>query len=353
MELQKKEQELVVKTIEADSLTELSARQELDLTRKQAQISRYQNTRNMLIAIALISILLLLLFYNRYALKKKSGEVLARSNAELKLTLERLRETQDQLIHSEKMAGLGKLTAGIAHEIQNPLNFVRNFSESGIELFDEYRKSTNEAERAALITEIQDTLGRIKNHANRADAIVKSMLQHSRAGGAVMEAVEINNLLQDSVQLAFHSMRATSPDFRCRIVESLETIPDVQLLPQQIGRVILNLSNNAFYAMYEQMQQGKTAYEPLLKISTRMNNDIVYIILEDNGPGITPDNLQRIFEPFYTTKPSGKGTGLGLSISYDVVRQHGGDLQVESEPGKGAKFTISLPIKQSPEISAW
>jgi len=353
MELQKKEQELVVKTIEADSLTELSARQELDLTRKQAQISRYQNTRNMLIAIALISILLLLLFYNRYALKKKSGEILARSNAELKLTLERLRETQDQLIHSEKMAGLGKLTAGIAHEIQNPLNFVRNFSESGIELFDEYRKSTNEAERAALITEIQDTLGRIKNHANRADAIVKSMLQHSRAGGAVMEAVEINNLLQDSVQLAFHSMRATSPDFRCRILESLETIPDVQLLPQQIGRVILNLSNNAFYAMYEQMQQGKTAYEPLLKISTRLDNDIVYIILEDNGPGINADNLQRIFEPFYTTKPSGKGTGLGLSISYDVVRQHGGDLQVESEPGKGAKFTISLPIKQSPEMSAW
>ena len=168
-----------------------------------------------------------------------------------------------------------------------------------------------------------------------------------------MELVDINTLLQDSVQLAFHSMRATLPDFRCRIEENLETIPDVQLLPQQMGRVILNLSNNAFYAMYEQMQQGKNTEEPLLKISTRMDHDKVYIALEDNGPGIPAENLQRIFEPFYTTKPSGKGTGLGLSISYDVIRQHGGDLQVESKPGKGAKFTISLPLKQPREMSAW
>ncbi len=353
MDLQAKEHALAIKTVEADSLSELSARQELDLSRKQAQISRYENTRNMLVAISVISLLLLLLFYNRYALKKKSGEVLTRSNAELKLTLERLRDTQDQLVHSEKMAGLGKLTAGIAHEIQNPLNFVRNFSESGIELFDEYRKSTDEQEKAALIIEMQETLGRVKHHAYRADSIVKSMLQHSRAGGTKMEPVDINNLLQDSVQLAFHSMRATLTDFHCRIDESLETIPDVHLLPQQISRVILNLSNNAFYAMYEQVKQGKNMAEPLLRISTRSDGEKVYIALEDNGPGIPPENLQRIFEPFYTTKPSGKGTGLGLSISYDVVRQHGGELIAESEPGKGAKFTITLPLKQQEEKPEW
>lgn len=345
LELQRKEKELAIKTSEADSLSVVNAKHELDITRKEAQISRYQNARNLLVSVALIAILLVILFYNRYKLKKKSGEALARKNEELVLTLSQLRSAQDQLIHSEKMAGLGKLTAGIAHEIQNPLNFVRNFSESGIELLEEFSNATSEEEKAELYKELQETLGRIRHHAGRADGIVKSMLQHSRAGSSTLEKTDLNALLSDSVQLSFHSMRATLSNFQCRIEESFETLPEAEVLPQQISRVVLNLSNNAFYAMFEEGNKNEQRKDAVLKVSSFLSGDKIHLVFEDNGPGIPPQNLQRIFEPFYTTKPSGKGTGLGLSISYDIIRQHGGDLLAESSPGQGAKFTIILPVK--------
>jgi signal transduction histidine kinase len=344
MDLQVKEKELAIKTSEADSLTVLSAKQELDLARKESQISRFQNTRNMLLLISLSAILFVILFYNRYALKKKSSEELAKSNRDLMQTLEQLRSTQDQLIHAEKMAGLGKLTAGIAHEIQNPLNFVRNFSEVGVELFEEYRQSNNEQTKAELIKELEETFTRIKKHAGRADLIVKSMLQHSRAGGTTPELSEVNTLVQEGVQLAYHSMRATLSSFHCRIEEDYAELPGVRLLHQQFSRVILNLSNNAFYAMHEYQQKGNMQEEHLLKVSTAIEDNFIVVKIGDNGPGIPKENLQRIFEPFYTTKPTGKGTGLGLSISYDMIRQQGGDLQVESEEGKGATFVIKLPL---------
>ena len=344
MDLQVKEKELAIKTSEADSLTVLSAKQELDLARKESQISRFQNTRNMLLLISLSAILFVILFYNRYALKKKSSEELAKSNRDLMQTLEQLRSTQDQLIHAEKMAGLGKLTAGIAHEIQNPLNFVRNFSEVGVELFEEYRQSNNEQTKAELINELEETFTRIKKHAGRADLIVKSMLQHSRAGGTTPELSEVNTLVQEGVQLAYHSMRATLSSFHCRIEEDYAELPGVRLLHQQFSRVILNLSNNAFYAMHEYQQKGNMQKEHLLKVSTAIEDNFIVVKIGDNGPGIPKENLQRIFEPFYTTKPTGKGTGLGLSISYDMIRQQGGDLQVESEEGKGATFVIKLPL---------
>lgn len=351
MELQQKESELAVKTSEADSLSALSTQQKLDLTVKQAEIARYQNTRNMLIAFSVITFLLLLLFYNRYSLKKKSGEILARSNNELKITLQQLRDTQDQLIHSEKMAGLGKLTAGIAHEIQNPLNFVRNFSESGVELFNELKALPEGDEKQSLIQELEDTLGRIQHHANRADSIVKSMLQHSRPGGTTLEFSDINSLLQNSIQLAYHSMRATVMNFFCRIEEDLAGIPEVEVIPQQVSRVFLNIAQNAFYAVHEEMQKENLQTESVLKVTTRLNDDMSKVIIEfaDNGPGIPPENLPHIFEPFFTSKPTGKGTGLGLSISYDIIHLHGGELMVENAKDGGALFTVILPVKQHQE----
>lgn len=278
-----------------------------------------------------------ILLYRNNLQKQKDKQKIEQAYADLK-------STQAQLIQSEKMASLGELTAGIAHEIQNPLNFVRNFSEVGVELFEEYRQSNSEQTKAELIKELEETFTRIKKHASRADLIVKSMLQHSRAGGTTPELSEVNVLVQEGVQLAYQSMRATLSSFHCRIEEDYADLPGLKLLHQQFSRVILNLSNNAFYAMHEYQQKGNIQHEHVLKVSTAIEDNFIVVKIGDNGPGIPKENLQRIFEPFYTTKPTGKGTGLGLSISYDMIRQQGGDLQVESEEGKGATFVIKLPL---------
>jgi signal transduction histidine kinase len=275
---------------------------------------------------------------------------------EIEQAYNELRTAQDRLIQSEKMASLGQLTAGIAHEIKNPLNFVNNFSDLSAELADELLEEL-EARRSEvpddLAVEIEDILASLKlnvekihEHGKRADSIVYGMLQHSRTGGAEQAETDINNLVDEHLNLAYHGMRAREPDFNATLVtEYGEEVGSVEVLPQELGRVILNLIGNAFDAIYELQAKGwEGDEEPTLTVSTHRNESNVEIRIADNGPGIPDDVKAKIFEPFFTTKPTGSGTGLGLSMSYDIITKgHGGQLEVASAPGEGATFIVRLP----------
>jgi signal transduction histidine kinase len=300
---------------------------------------------------------------------------LTKQKEELEHTLDELRATQAQLIQSEKMASLGELTAGIAHEIQNPLNFVNNFSEISNELMEEMKEELVEGirqyaagsrqsgeERLKLAEEIANDISRnlekINHHGKRADAIVKGMLQHSRTSTGKKEPTDINALADEYLRLSYHGLRAKdkslphsqagfNADFK---TEFDETLPKINVIPQDIGRVLLNLINNAFYAVSEQRKllqssELQKSYKPLVVVSTIKLDDRIQISVKDNGPGIPPEILDKIFQPFFTTKPAGQGTGLGLSMSYEIVtKAHGGELKVENNPDGGATFTIILPI---------
>jgi signal transduction histidine kinase len=267
--------------------------------------------------------------------------------------LTELRETQKQLIQSEKMASLGELTAGIAHEIQNPLNFVNNFSEVSHELLDEMLEEVakgNYDEVKAIAIDVKQNLEKINHHGKRADGIVKGMLQHSRNSSGKKEPVNINNLADEYLRLAYHGLRAKDKSFNAEPKTNYDTtIGMVNIIPQDIGRVILNLVTNAFYAVAEKKKtSGNEGYEPTVTISTGSVNSSsgiaeVEIRVMDNGAGIPQKIIDKIFQPFFTTKPTGQGTGLGLSLAYDIVKAHGGELKVESRAGQGAMFTILLP----------
>jgi signal transduction histidine kinase len=262
-----------------------------------------------------------------------------------------LKSTQAQLIQREKMASLGELTAGIAHEIQNPLNFVNNFSEINAELaveIDEAIKKGDLDEVRTLASDIKSNQEKIREHGQRADAIVKNMLQHSRSSGGAKEPVDINKLVEEYLRLAFHGLRAKDKSFEVSTQTRFDpSLPATPVVPQEIGRVLLNLFNNAFHAMGERKHQEGDMYKPMLTITTRRLEDRIDISVADNGTGI-PDHLKaKIFQPFFTTKPTGQGTGLGLSLSYDIVTQgHSGDISVQSTAGAGTTFTISLPQDQ-------
>lgn len=344
IELQQKDQALEEKNSEVEKLTRENAIRERDMARQELLLDKQRHFRNLLIAILIGALLLAALFYNRYKLKKNSNAQLRNANKELETALKQLRETQDQLVQSEKMASLGQLTAGIAHEIQNPLNFVNNFSEGAIDIANEALEDVSDEERKELIHEIKSSLQKINEHGKRADRIVKSMLQHSRKGTGEKEPTNINHLVRESVHLAYHGMRATYKDFRSEIEEQLDqTIPDVAVIPQDLNRVVLNIANNAFYAMREQSMTNQ-AMRARLNVSTNRDAESVKIRIRDNGSGIPTSILEKIFQPFYTTKPAGQGTGLGLSMSYDIIRAHGGNLEVESEPGQFTEFCISIPL---------
>jgi ligand-binding sensor domain-containing protein/signal transduction histidine kinase len=257
-----------------------------------------------------------------------------------------LQSTQFQLIQSEKMASLGELTAGIAHEIQNPLNFVNNFSEVNkellIEMKDEIQKGNIE-----VVNEIaNDVIGneeKILHHGKRADAIVKGMLQHSRTSSGVKEPANINALADEFLRLAYHGLRAKDKSFNATMKTDFdESIGNIDIIPQDIGRVILNLITNAFYAVTEKKKQNGVDYEPVVSVSTRKTNGEVKVSVKDNGNGIPATLLDKIFQPFFTTKPTGEGTGLGLSLSYDIIKSHGGELKVETKEGAGTEFIIIL-----------
>jgi signal transduction histidine kinase len=273
--------------------------------------------------------------------------------AELSQSLEELRAAQDRLIQTEKLASLGQLTAGIAHEIKNPLNFVNNFSALSTELIDEVNDLLRSAPLADKVREeldnlthmLRGNLEKVVQHGKRADSIVKNMLLHSRAGSGERRPTDINAIVEESLNLAYHGARAEKSDFNITLKRDLD--PDagaVEVYSQEITRVFLNLISNGFYAATKRKQAESDGFDPTLSASTRSLGDKVEIRIRDNGTGISKDVREKIFNPFFTTKPAGEGTGLGLSMSHDiVVKQHGGKIDVFSEPGVFTEFIITLP----------
>jgi signal transduction histidine kinase len=265
----------------------------------------------------------------------------------LESTLANLKSTQSQLIQSEKMASLGELTAGIAHEIQNPLNFVNNFSEVNSELIAEMKQEIDKGnlqEVKSIANNIDENEQKIIVHGKRADAIVKGMLQHSRSSNGVKEPTDINALCDEYLRLSYHGLRAKDKSFNATMKTDFdESIGKIKIIPQDIGRVVLNLINNAFYVVDEKKKQIGDRYEPTVAVSTKKINGKVEIKVADNGNGIPQKILDKIFQPFFTTKPTGQGTGLGLSLSYDIVKAHGGELKVETKEGEGSVFILNLP----------
>lgn len=274
----------------------------------------------------------------------------------LQETLSELKMSQLQLIQKEKMASLGELTAGIAHEIQNPLNFVTNFSEVSSELIDEMTAGIEKgdlAEIKIIAQGIKENLEKINHHGKRADAIVKGMLEHSRSSNAINQPTDINNLVNEYLHLAYHGLKAKNKSFNASFeTEFDDSLEKINIIPQDIGRVILNLINNAFYAVQKRQAAGNSfihaeksqmLYKPVVKVTTKKLPGKVQISIQDNGTGITASTKDKIFQPFFTTKPPGEGTGLGLSISYEIVRAHGGEIRVETSEGEGSAFIIILP----------
>ena len=282
---------------------------------------------------------------------EQKRKAIEETNAALNKSLEELKAAQAQLIQSEKMASLGELTAGIAHEIQNPLNFVNNFSEVSTELVDEMNTEIEKGntEDAKLIAQyLKQNLEKINHHGKRAGDIVKGMLQHSRNSSGVKEPTDINALADEYLRLAYHGLRAKDNSFNVKMETDFdESIGEINVVPQDIGRVIMNLIMNAFYAVDEKKKQHAEGYEPTVSVSTRKIRDKVEVNVKDNGKGILQKVLDKIFQPFFTTKPTGQGTGLGLSMSYDIVKAHGGELKVETKEGEWTEFLILLPVTEN------
>ncbi|MBP8115016.1 MAG: hypothetical protein KAY50_06645 [Chitinophagaceae bacterium] len=312
-----------------------------------AELKRQQQIRNGSILFSGIVALFAIVFLRQ---RNKTKE--EKQKAENALT--ELKSTQSQLIQSEKMASLGELTAGIAHEIQNPLNFVNNFSEVNTELIEELVEEVdkgNTSEVKAIAKDIKENEQKINHHGKRADAIVKGMLQHSRSSNGQKEPTDINALADEYLRLAYHGLRAKDKSFNATLKTDYdEKIDKINVIPQDIGRVILNLITNAFYVVDEKKKTGSPGYEPTVSVSTKFSPLLgrgvggeVLIIVKDNGNGIPQKILDKIFQPFFTTKPTGQGTGLGLSLSYDIVKAHGGELKVETKEGEGTIFIISIP----------
>ena len=245
------------------------------------------------------------------------------------------------------MASLGELTAGIAHEIQNPLNFVNNFSDVNKELLIELKDEMNKGNIDDAKTIADDVIAneeKISHHGKRADAIVKSMLEHSRSSTSVKEPTDINALCDEYLRLAYHGLRAKDKSFNAQFETDFDnSIQKINVVPQDIGRVVLNLINNAFYAVNEKAKQNIPGYEPTVIVSTKKLNDKIEIKVSDNGNGIPTSIKEKIFQPFFTTKPTGSGTGLGLSLSYDIIKAHGGEIKVDTKVNEGTEFTIQLP----------
>lgn len=283
---------------------------------------------------------------------QKKSLVVKESNEALKRSLEDLRSTQAQLIQSEKMASLGELTAGIAHEIQNPLNFVNNFSEVNKELIDELlsEKSKVKSERDEeleneILKNIKANEDKIMHHGKRADAIVKGMLQHSRRSSGKKEPTDINALCDEYLRLSYHGMRVKDGSFNAEIKTDFDKSAEkINIVAQDIGRVLLNLFHNAFYAVNEKAKLSANSYKPAVTVQTKKISDKIEIRVADNGVGIPRSIIDKIFQPFFTTKSTGQGTGLGLSLSYDIIKAHRGEMNVTSKEGEGSEFAVQLPI---------
>jgi two-component system, NtrC family, sensor kinase len=334
---------------------------EFDEKERQYEIetatASYQNKVKIYSLIAGLGVFLVIAFilYRNSRKQKEANAILQKQKQEIELqkknveiTLSELKATQSQLIQSEKMASLGELTAGIAHEIQNPLNFVNNFSEVNkellIEMKDEMKKG-NIDEVNTIADDVISNEEKINHHGKRADAIVKGMLQHSRSSTGVKEPTDINKLADEYLRLSYHGLRAKDKEFSAEMKTDFDnTIDKINIIPQDIGRVLLNLYNNAFYAVNEKAKQQPNGYEPTISVSTKKINNKVELTVKDNGNGIPQKVVDKIFQPFFTTKPTGVGTGLGLSLSYDIIKAHGGEIKVETKEGEFTEFVVQLPI---------
>ncbi len=295
------------------------------------------------------------------SLELASDELLQRNHAlqeqkqQLETTLAKLEQTQAQLIANEKLASLGALTAGIAHEIKNPLNFINNFADLIVELAQEAHEIISESgdevsgetleEVLELFEMMSGNAEKIAHHGRRADGVVRGMLDHSRGTSGEREPTDINTLLEEYVSLAFHGMRAKEPSFNITLqCEYGENLPRINAVNRDLSRAFLNIINNGMYATHKRRQKAAPDYAPALSVQTERTGDAVRIQISDNGRGMPENVLSRIFEPFFTTKPTGEGTGLGLSITHDIIaQQHGGAIDVQSEPGVGTTFTLTLP----------
>jgi signal transduction histidine kinase len=333
-----------IKKVQNILFNEALLQQQLEQERKAAQ-QQYAARVKMYSLLAGLGVVVLLA-----AVLYRNNRQKQRAKQEIEKAYHDLKATQAQLIHSEKMASLGELTAGIAHEIQNPLNFVNNFSDLNKELLEDLKaeiENGNFSEVALLATNIEANEVKIALHGRRADGIVKSMLQHSSISTGQNEPTYINTLVDEYLRLSYHGLRAKDKGFNAKIETYFdESIGKLNIVPQEIGRVLLNLFNNAFYAINEKVKKAGQDFEPLVTVSTKRVNGKVEIAVQDNGMGISKSVQDKIFQPFFTTKPTGEGTGLGLSLSYDIVKAHGGDLKVESTEGEGAVFIIQLPLER-------
>ena len=289
----------------------------------------------------------------RLNLVEKLAQDLESKNAELEDVLDQLRNAQDQIVMRQKLSELGELAAGVAHEIKNPLNFVRNFAEATDELVVDMRDSIQHldhgerAEIAGMVDDIAENLERIKTHAERADRIVNDMLNLGGHGGN-FEPTNLNSLVSDSAALAYHGSRTMHPDLELMIEEALAPdVGEVSIIAEDIGRVVLNIVNNSCYATDQKRSTMAATYTPTVSLRTERKTDAFEIRVRDNGTGIEPDIIGKIFNPFFTTKPSDEGTGLGLSIANDIIREHGGSIVPESQPGEFTEMVVSIPIRGS------
>ena len=338
-----------------EQLEQQQKRQQLE-NENRLNLERYRFRLWLLVAFLSVLVLaILLFFFNR------NRKAALNSRRSIEKAYDQLKSTQSQLIQSEKMASLGELTAGIAHEIQNPLNFVNNFSEISNELVDEMKEELEESSRQyaagsrqsgeeklnlakEIASDISQNLEKINHHGKRAADIVKGMLQHSRTSSGQKEPTDINALADEYLRLAYHGLRAKDKSFNAKMNTDFdETIGKINIIPQDIGRVILNLITNAFYVVDEKKKLLNEGYEPVVSVSTKKMNNLISISVKDNGNGIPKHILDKIFQPFFTTKPTGQGTGLGLSLANDIVKAHGGELKVVTKEGEGSEFIIILP----------
>ena len=336
--------------IEQDKYRTLSFELEQQMNDKELSISKLQSdnkiyslTRNFSFGIASLLFLLALGIFFRFKSKQKANKILEK-------TLTELKSTQAQLIQKEKLASLGELTAGIAHEIQNPLNFVNNFSEVSTELVDELAEEQQKPDRdpeleAELLGDLKQNLQKINHHGQRASSIVKGMLEHSRASSGEKRPTDLNALVDEYLRLTYQGMRAKDKTFNTELqTDFTPNLGLVEVVPPDIGRVLLNLFNNAFYAVQQKQKSAPADYQPTVTVSTKQTSDGIEIRVGDNGTGIPDAVKAKIFQPFFTTKPTGEGTGLGLSLSYDIITKgHGGTIEVASVEGKGTEFVVTLP----------
>ncbi len=328
-----------------------SFKEQLQFQQLQEEKTLYQSRIKIFAAFGALAVFLVIAFilYSNNRKQKKVNSLLASQKEKVETTLTELKSTQAQLIQQEKMASLGELTAGIAHEIQNPLNFVNNFSEVNKELLAEMNEEIekeNYDEVKAIAKDVTDNEQKIIHHGKRADSIVKGMLQHSRASTGKKESTDINVLTDEYLRLSYHGMRAKDKTFNATLQTDFDTtIEKINIIPQDIGRVLLNLFNNAFYAVTQKKNlKGLNSYEPTVSVFTKKVDGKIEIHVKDNGIGILQKVVDKIFQPFFTTKPTGQGTGLGLSLSYDIIKAHGGDIRVETKEGEGSEFIVVLPF---------